>query len=47
MTFSAVGVTFSKHVGLEPLQAPDQEKPDGSDPADDVAVKVTAVEFVL
>ena len=47
MMFSGVGVTFSTHVALEPLQAPDQEKPDGSVPDDEVAVKVTAVEFVL
>ena len=40
-------MTVSRHVAPEPLQAPDQEKPDGSVPDDVVAVKVTAVEFVL
>ena len=42
-------VTLTVHVGLEPLQeeAPDQEKPTGIDPEEELAVNVTVVGLLL
>ena len=48
--FTVGGMTsfaLTTHVGLDPVQAPDQKKPGGSAPADDVAVNVTDVGFTL
>ena len=42
-----MSLALTGHVGLDPLQAPDQKKPAGSAPADEVAVNVTGVGFVL
>lgn len=47
MTLCGVGVMVKLHVAADPLQAPDQEKPGGSVPVDDVAVNMTNVEFML
>lgn len=42
-----IGEALTTQVGLDPVHAPDQEKPEGSVPDEDVAVSVTAVGFVV
>ena len=42
-----MSLALTTHVALDPLQAPVQLKPAGSGPADEVAVNVTGVGFML